>query len=90
MTCSGSLKNFIFLLINFNFCRYFLVKLTVQEPIELTDDLFIKYLIVFKKWLSVEEVMDDKENIRNAFITQVKPKKTLWYEKQFFHWLKII
>lgn len=58
--------------------RYFLVKLTVQEPVELEDDQFIKCLIVFKKWLMVEEVLDDKESIRNAFITQVKPKKTLW------------
>lgn len=54
------------------------MKLTVQEPVELDDDQFIKCLIVFKKWLMVEEVLDDKENIRNAFITQVKPKKTLW------------
>lgn len=58
--------------------RYFMVKLTVHEPVELEDDLFIKYLIIFKKWLMVEEVPDDKENIRNAFISQVKPKKTLW------------
>lgn len=54
------------------------MKITIKEPVEVEDDLFIKYLIVFKKWLAVEEVMDDKENIRSAFITQVKPKKTLW------------
>lgn len=58
--------------------RYCLVKLTVHEPRELPDDLFIKHLIVYKKWLSVEEVMDEKQNIRDAFVRQVKPKKTLW------------
>lgn len=54
------------------------MKLTVHEPRELPDDLFIKHLIVYKKWLSVEEVMDEKQNIRDAFVRQVKPKKTLW------------
>lgn len=59
------------------FYRHSLVKTTLPEQEELDDDLFIKYLIVFKKWLAIEEVPEDKQLIRNAFIAQFKPKDSL-------------
>lgn len=59
------------------FDRHSLVKTTLPELEELDDDLFIKYLIVFKKWLAIEEVPEDKQLIRNAFIAQFKPKDSL-------------
>lgn len=58
------------------FIRHFLVKITVKEPIEIDDDVFIKYLIVFKKWLAIEESSEDKEDVRSAFLSQAKPRKT--------------
>lgn len=64
-------------LLNFINFRHSLVKVTYQGPEELNDDTFIKYLIVFKKWLAIEELAEDKQQIRNAFITQFKPKDTL-------------
>lgn len=64
--------------------RHSLVKITYHEPEELNDDIFIKYLIIFKKWLAVEEVPEDKHKIRNAFISQFKPKDTLRFVLNFF------
>lgn len=61
-----------------NHFRRFLVRISVKEPIEVDDDVFVKYLIVFKKWLALEEICEDKEDVRYAFTTQAKPKKTLW------------
>lgn len=52
------------------------MKITVKEPIEIDDDVFIKYLIVFKKWLAIEESSEDKEDVRSAFLSQAKPRKT--------------
>lgn len=54
------------------------MKITVKEPVEVEDDVFVKYFIVFKKWLAIEEISEDKEDIRSAFITQAKPSKTFW------------
>lgn len=54
------------------------MRISVKEPIEVDDDVFVKYLIVFKKWLALEEICEDKEDVRYAFTTQAKPKKTLW------------
>lgn len=45
---------------------------------ELPDILFIKNLIIFKKWLYLEEVTEDRNKIREAFIQFIKPKKTIW------------
>lgn len=58
--------------------RHFLVKITVKEPVEVDDDVFVKYFIIFKKWLAIEEISEDKEDIRGAFLTQAKPTKTFW------------
>lgn len=52
------------------------MKISVKEPIEIEDDVFIKYLIVFKKWLAIEESSEDKEDVRSAFLSQAKPTKT--------------
>lgn len=54
------------------------MKITVKEPVEVEDDVFVKYLIVFKKWIAIEDIYEDKEDIRSAFTTQAKPKNTLW------------
>lgn len=54
------------------------MRITVKEPIEIEDDVFVKYLIVFKKWLAIEEMCEEKEEVRYAFNMQAKPKKSLW------------
>lgn len=59
------------------FHRHSLIKITILEPVDTDDDIFIKYLIVFKKWLAVEEMAEDKEDIKSAFAAQIKPKTTL-------------
>lgn len=64
--------------VNFIIFRHFLVRITVKEPIEIEDDVFVKYLIVFKKWLAIEEMCEEKEEVRYAFNMQAKPKKSLW------------
>lgn len=56
-----------------------MVKITVKEPVEVDDDVFVKYFIIFKKWLALEEVPAEREDIRSAFLTQAKPTKTFWY-----------
>lgn len=55
--------------------RYFLVRKT---PIELPDTSFMKNLIMFKKWLYLEEVPEERQKARDAFVRFVKPKKTIW------------
>lgn len=59
----------------FIFGRHFLI---LTEPVEFSDLLFIKNLIVFKRWLYIEEVAEDRDKIREAFVRFVKPKKTIW------------
>lgn len=54
------------------------MKITVKEPVEVEDDVFVKYLIVFKKWIAIEDIYDNKEDIRSAFTGQAKPTKTFW------------
>lgn len=54
------------------------MKITVKEPVEVEDDVFVKYLIVFKKWIGIEEITEEKQDIRSAFTTQAKPRKSLW------------
>lgn len=56
-------------------CRYFLVR---KFPIELPDTLFMKNLIMFKKWLYIEEIPEERRKAQNAFVKCVKPKKTIW------------
>ncbi|XP_031619839.1 uncharacterized protein LOC116338602 [Contarinia nasturtii] len=67
--------------------KHFLVKITVKEPVEVEDDTFAKYLIVFKKWLAIEDIHEDKEDIRSAFITQVKPKKMFCMNSKYAPYL---
>lgn len=64
----------LLLCFSFHF-RHILIK---NQPVELSDNLFIKNLIIFKKWLYIEEIAEDQNNIREAFIKFIKPKKTLW------------
>lgn len=59
-----------------NIYRYFLVDISRKEPVELDDDAFIKWLIVFKKWLAIEESSEDKEEVRGRFLSQAQSKKT--------------
>lgn len=54
------------------------MKITVKQPVEVEDDVFIKYLIIYKRWLATEEMPADKEVVRDAFVSQLRPKKTLW------------
>ncbi|XP_055325011.1 uncharacterized protein LOC129579209 isoform X1 [Sitodiplosis mosellana] len=67
--------------------KHFLVKITVKEPVEVEDDVFVKYLIVFKKWLAIEDIYEDKEDIRSAFTTQAKPKSTLCMNSKYAPYL---
>lgn len=63
-----------------NFTRYFrhyMVKITQKEPTELDDNTYVKYLIIFKKWL-VTQKTEDKEQVRRAFASRAKPRKTFW------------
>lgn len=62
--------------ISFN-CRHNLVKLSVTVPVEVTDDIYIKHLISFKKWLAIVNFSEERQSIRRAFISQVKPQKSL-------------
>lgn len=42
------------------------------------DNLFMKHVIVYKKWLYLEELAEDKNKIQMSFSKFVKPKKTIW------------
>lgn len=55
--------------------RFFLIR---EEAAELPDNIFIKHLIVYKKWLYLEELDEDRQFICDAFERLVKPKETLW------------
>lgn len=51
--------------------------------VELPDALFMKTLIIFKKWLYIEEFPEDRRRVRQIFVRFVKPKKTIWYFYSF-------
>lgn len=51
---------------------------SILDPIEVEDDVYIKYLIVFRKWLLIDDIEENQRDIRNHFVAQFKPKKTIW------------
>lgn len=55
----------------------FFVKGLPEKPEELEDILFIKYLVVYKRWLKMNK--SEQELIKTSFLSRVKPKATLWY-----------
>lgn len=57
---------------------HFLNKITVKEPVEVEDDVFVKYLITFKRWMAMEDLYENKEEVRCVFVAQAKPKTTFW------------
>ncbi|XP_055295910.1 uncharacterized protein LOC129565268 [Sitodiplosis mosellana] len=66
--------------------EYFLVR---KMPIELPDTLFMKNLIMFKKWLYIEEVPEERRKARDAFVKCVKPKKTICMNSLFKPYLPV-
>lgn len=58
--------------------RKYLVDTSILDPIEVEDDVYIKYLIVFRKWLLIDDIEENQRDIRNHFVAQFKPKKTIW------------
>lgn len=55
--------------------RYFLVRTT---PIDLPDTLYMKNLVMFKKWLYIEDDTEERQKARDAFVKFIRPKNTLW------------
>lgn len=58
--------------------RKYLVDTSIIDPIEVEDEVYIKYLIVFRKWLIIDDIEENQRDIRNHFVAQFKPKKSIW------------
>ena len=67
--------------------RFFLITNQSAQPVEMTDNNFMKYLIIYKKWLYLEEINEDRRRICDAFSRLVKPKPTIWWvNARFIGW----
>lgn len=51
----------------------------ISEPREVDDDVYVKFLMLYKRWLAVDDIPENQEEIKRLFPLQVKPKKTIWY-----------
>lgn len=51
----------------------------ITEPREVDDDLYVKFLMLYNRWLAVDDIPENQEEIKHFFSSQVQPKKTIWY-----------
>lgn len=60
------------------FLDYFRQFLIRKTPIELPDMLYMTNVVMFKKWLRIEDDPEELQRARAAFVTFIKPENTLW------------
>lgn len=71
-------KQFFLYVLQLDANRKYLVDTSIIDPIEVEDGIYIRYLIVFRKWLLIDDNEEHQRDIRNHFVAQFKPMKTIW------------
>lgn len=58
---------------------------SIAEPREVDDEIYVKFLMLYKRWLAVDDLPESQDEIKGLYPLQVKPKRTIWYVDNFFN-----